>query len=85
MAQAAQFAESGNAQVAFISLTLANSEHMRQIGHFERAPKIYPRLVQCGVAIKSSPNLSEAHKFLDWLTSVKIQGSLQKFGLDPAQ
>ena len=85
VAQAAQFAESGNAQVAFISLTLANSDHMRQIGTFERAPKIYPKLTQCGVVIKSSPNLAQAHKFLDWLTSAKTQGTLQKFGLDPAQ
>jgi molybdate transport system substrate-binding protein len=83
--QAAQFAESGNAQVAFISLTLANSDHMRQIGVYERAPKIYPKIIQCGVVVKSSPNLAEAHKFLDWLTSAKIQSTLPKFGLDPAQ
>lgn len=85
VAQAAQFAESGNAQVAFISLTLANSEHMKQVGSYERAPKIYPRLIQCGVVIKSSPNLAEAHKFLDWLTSAKTQSMLQKFGLASAQ
>jgi len=85
VAQAAQFAESGNAQVAFISLTLANSEHMRQVGNFERAPKIYPVIRQCGVVIKSSPNLAEAHKFLDWLVSPKTQSTLTKFGLDPAK
>jgi len=84
VAQAAQFAESGNAQVAFISLTLANSEHMRSIGNYERAPKIYPKLTQCGVVIKSSPNLTEAHKFLDWLTSAKTQSTLPRLGLDPA-
>ncbi len=85
VAQTAQFAESGNAQVAFISLTLASSERMKQIGTFERAPKIYPPIRQCGVVIKTSPNLVEAHKFLDWLTSRKVQESLPKFGLDPAQ
>ena len=84
VAQAAQFAESGNAQVAFISLTLANSEHMRQLGNFERAPEIYPKLNQCGVVLKSSSNLSEAHRFLDWLTSAKAQAALPKLGLDPA-
>ena len=84
VAQAAQFAQSGNAQIAFISLTLANSEPMRQLGHFERAPKVYPKLTQCGVVLKSSPNLAEAHKFLNWLTSVKTQSMLPKLGLDPA-
>jgi len=84
VAQTAQFAESGNAQVAFISLTLASSQHMQEIGTFERAPKVYPAIRQCGVVVKSSPNLAEAHKFLDWLTSPKVQQSLPKFGLDPA-
>jgi molybdate transport system substrate-binding protein len=85
IAQTAQFAESGNAQVAFISLTLASSEHMKQVGTYVRAPKTYPKLIQCGVVIKSSPNLAEAHKFLDWLTSPKVQSTLPTFGLDPAQ
>ena len=85
VAQTAQFAESGNAQVAFISLTLASTDHMKQIGTFERAPKIYPPLRQCGIVIKSSHHLAGAHKFLDWLTSRKIQESLPRFGLDPAQ
>ncbi len=82
--QAAQFAESGNAQVAFISLTLANSEHMRRVGTYERAPKIYPKLIQCGAVVKSSPSLAEAHRFLTWLTSPKIQMLLPKLGLEPA-
>ena len=84
VAQAAQFAESGNAQVAFISLTLANSEHMRQLGNFERITRTYPKLTQCGVVLKASPNRTEAHKFLDWLTSTKTQSNLSKLGLDPA-
>lgn len=85
VAQTAQFAESGNAQVAFISLTLASTAHMQQIGTYARTPKVYPPLRQCGIVLKTSPNLAEAHKFLDWLTSPPIQASLQKFGLDPAQ
>jgi len=83
VAQAAQFAESGNAQIAFISLTLASSPHMKEIGTFNRVPKVYPAIHQCGVVIKSSPNLAEAHKFLDWLTSAPVQASLTRFGLEP--
>jgi len=57
---------------------------MKQIGTYERAPKIYPAIRQCGIVVKSSHNLAEAHKFLDWLTSRKVQESLPRFGLDPA-
>jgi molybdate transport system substrate-binding protein len=85
VAQAAQFAESGNAQVAFISLTIATSQHMRQVGTYTRVPALYPKIRQCGVVVKASPNLSEAQKFLAWLTSRKTQQSLASFGLEPAQ
>jgi molybdate transport system substrate-binding protein len=83
--QAAQFAESGNAQVAFISLTLASTEHMKQVGTFTRVPAIYPKLRQCGVVLKNSPNVDEARKFLAWLTSAKVQASLERYGLEPAR
>jgi molybdate transport system substrate-binding protein len=85
VAQAAQFAESGNAQIAFLSLTLASTDHMKQVGVFNRVPKVYPEMRQCGVVVKSSPNLAEARKFMTWLTSPKVQESLPRFGLDPAQ
>ena len=83
--QAAQFAESGNAQMAFISLTLASTPHMKEIGSFNRVPKVYPVIRQCGVVIKTSPNRDEAEKFLAWLTSSKVQEKLKQFGLDPVQ
>jgi molybdate transport system substrate-binding protein len=82
VSQAAQFAESGNAQVAFISLTLASTEHMKQIGTYNRVPKVYPQIQQCAVVIKTSKNLAEAHKFLDWLTSEQVQNNLSQFGLE---
>jgi molybdate transport system substrate-binding protein len=85
VAQSAQFAESGNAQIAFISLTLASTPHLKEIGSFNRVPKVYPPLRQCGVVIKSSPHLDEARKFLTWLTSPKVQNTLTQFGLDPVQ
>ena len=85
IAQTAQFAESGNAQVGIISLTLASSPHFRELGTFVRfPPHSYPPIRQCAVILKSSKNQQEAQKFLDWLTSSKIQESLTKFGLDPA-
>jgi len=85
IAQTAQFAESGNAQLAFISLTIASSPHFRDLGSFVRLPPhSYPEIRQCAVILKASKNQAAAHDFLKWLTSPPIQHSLPKFGLDPA-
>ena len=83
IAQTAQFVESGNAQLGFISLTLADSDHMKQAGTYVLVPKIYPKIRQCGVVMKASPRLAEARAFMVWLTSPKVQDGLQRFGLEP--
>jgi molybdate transport system substrate-binding protein len=85
VAQAAQFVESGNAQLGLISLTLASSEHMQQVGTFVRMPKVYPEIRQCAVVMKGSAHRSDAHAFLDWLRSPDIQHNLLKYGLEPVQ
>jgi molybdate transport system substrate-binding protein len=85
VAQTAEFVESGNAQIGLISLTLASSEHMQQVGTFIRMPKIYPEIRQCAVVMKGSGHRGDAHAFLDWLRSAAIQGNLPKYGLDPVQ
>jgi molybdate transport system substrate-binding protein len=86
IAQAAQFAESGNAQAGLISLTIASSEHFRAIGTFLRIPTdAYPPIQQAGVILKSSRRQKLAQDFLDWLTSPAIQQELKSFGLDPAK
>jgi molybdate transport system substrate-binding protein len=83
--QTAQFAESGNAQAALISLTIASSPHYRDLGSFVRfAPGSYSKIIQCAVILKSSKNQAAAQDFLHWLTSPTTQQSLTKFGLDPA-
>ncbi len=84
IAQTAQFVESGNAQMGFISLTLAESEHMKQVGTYARVPAVYPKIRQCGVVMKNSPHLEDARRFLTWLTSSKVQDQLPRFGLAPA-
>ena len=84
IAQAAQFAESGNAQAALISLTIASSDHFRSLGSFIRVPTdAYPPIQQSGVILKSSHQQQLARQFLDWLTSPAIQQQLKSFGLDP--
>ena len=85
VAQTAQFADSGNAQLALISLTIAESDHYKQTGAYVRIPAVtYPEIRQCAVVLKNSPNKSLALDFLRWLTSDPIQQSLPKLGLAPA-
>jgi len=86
IAQAAQFVESGNAQLGFISLTTASTDHFKELGTFVRMqPGTYPPIRQCAVVMKKSEHRSEAHAFLDWLRSPAIQQNLPKYGLDPAE
>jgi len=80
--QTAQFVESGNAQMGFISLTLASSDHMKQTGEFVRVPAVYPKIRQCAVVIKKGKNADEGREFLTWLTSPKVQAELPRFGLE---
>jgi len=85
IAQTAQLAESGNAQAALISLTLANSEHYRALGSFIAIPgTAYQPLHQGAVVLKSSPQKQLAHDFLRWLTSPAVQATLHGYGLEPA-
>ena len=85
VAQAGQFAESGNAQAGLISLTLASSEHYKQIGSFVVIPASqYPAIRQCAVVLAKGRK-QEAHAFLDWLLSPEIQGDLSKVGLEPVR
>ena len=79
--QAGQFAESGNAQLAFLSLTLAKSEHMQEVGSYLLVPPVYPPINQCAVVIRSSPHRDAAHDFLNWLRTPAIQSNLRSFGL----
>lgn len=82
IAQTAQFALSGNAQVAFISLTLASSPSYRKAGSFIRLPAVYPAIQQSGVVLKQSSQLADARAFLQWLTEPGTQQRLSTFGLE---
>jgi molybdate transport system substrate-binding protein len=83
VAQSGQFVESGNAQMGFISLTMANTQHYREIGDYVRVPFIYPEIRQCGVVVKTSKQLEEAKRFMAWMLSPQVQQHLKEFGLEP--
>jgi molybdate transport system substrate-binding protein len=84
--QAAQFVESGNAQVGLISLTAASTERFKQEGSYlVIPPSTYFPLRQCAVVLKKSEHGADAHAFLDWLRSSAIQKNLKMYGLEPAE
>ncbi len=83
--QTAQFADTGNAQVALISLTIASSPHFRETGSFVLLPRKYPAIRQCGVVLARGNNTAAAKNFLGWLTSPAVQKQMSQFGLEPAR
>lgn len=85
IAQTGQFVESGNADLGLISLTMAMSEHFKQLGTYVLVPNVYPEIRQCGVVLAKSPRRTEAHAFFDWLRSPEIQAELPKLGLNAVQ
>lgn len=86
VAQSAQFALSGNAELALMSQTLAMSPKYRDTGTFVLFPiSQYPAIRQCAVILKSAKNNDGAHRLLAFMLSDEVQGNLPKLGLQPAQ
>jgi molybdate transport system substrate-binding protein len=82
IAQTAQYADSGNAEVGFLSLTSALTPRLMSDGKFIALPEdSYPPLLQGAVVIKHGPGAEEAHQFLDFLLSAPIRKQLAERGL----
>ncbi len=86
VAQAAQFALSGNAELAIISQTIAMSPKYRTEGSFVLFPMSqYPEIRQCAVILKAAPNRDGAHRLLTFMLSDEVQQNLPKLGLLKAE
>jgi molybdate transport system substrate-binding protein len=86
IAQAAQFADSGNADAGLISLTSALTPRLRSDGAYFIVPRtLYPPIEQGAVILKNAKNRTSAHKLLDFLLSPPIQAQLAQSGLAPAR
>ena len=84
IAQAAQYAESGNAQIGLISLTSALTAQMKVQGRLYKIPwSGYLPIFQSAVVIKNAPNAQAAHRLLDFLASGPITRELEAGGLAP--
>lgn len=82
IAQAAQYADSGNAQMGMISLTSALTPRMQADGHYILVPRhAYSPLLQGAVIVKGSPNAQAAERLLAFLSSPQIARELAARGL----
>jgi molybdate transport system substrate-binding protein len=86
ISQAAQFAQSGNAQAGLIALSLALSPTMRDSGRYWELPAdAYPELKQVAAIVSSSKHKAAAQAFLDYVTSPEARGILQQYGFGTPQ
>jgi molybdate transport system substrate-binding protein len=84
IAQAAQFADSGNADAGLISLTSAMTPRMATAGNYFVIPRdLYPPIEQGAVIVSKSAHRDDARKLLDFLLSAPVQAQLAKSGLTP--
>jgi molybdate transport system substrate-binding protein len=86
IAQAAQFVESGSADVGLIALSLAISPALRAVGAYVEVPAdAYPPIRQGAVVVARSANKANARQFLAFLASRDSVALLQSFGFGAAQ
>jgi molybdate transport system substrate-binding protein len=85
IAQAAEYADSGNAQVGFISLTSALTPRLKADGHFVRIPpQDHPPIVQGAVVVRGAAHTQDARRLLEFLRSPAVARTLVAEGLEPA-
>jgi molybdate transport system substrate-binding protein len=81
IAQAAQFVESGAADIGLIALSLAVSPKMKSEGHYWEVPlDAYPRLEQGGVIVSASKQPDLARQFRAELVGPQGRETLRRYG-----
>ncbi|MFM9114574.1 MAG: molybdate ABC transporter substrate-binding protein [Planctomycetota bacterium] len=81
VAQAAQFVESGAADVGLMAKSLALSPALRERGAFQELPEdSYPPLIQGGVVVPWSDRREEAREFQQFLLSPEARAIFQSAG-----
>lgn len=81
VSQAAQFAESGNAQAGFVALAHAIAPAMQGKGKYWEVPgDYYSPLAQGVVIISRSPDKKAAAQFLEYIKTKEARETLQRYG-----
>ena len=81
ISQAAQFVQSGNAEVGVLALALALSPVLKASGVFVDIPEaLYPPIEQAAVVLASSRQKALARQFIDYLKKPDIVRILESYG-----
>jgi molybdate transport system substrate-binding protein len=80
ISQAAEFVQSGNAQLGIVALSLAISPTMKNGNRWEIPTDSYPPIKQAAVLLKASKNKDAARQFLDFVSGLRGQEILKRFG-----
>jgi len=79
ISQAAQFVQSGAADIGIIALSLALSDPMRDAGTYWEIPAdMYPKIEQAAALVKGAG--PAAHAFLEWLKRPDTRAILSRHG-----
>jgi len=80
ISQAAQFAESGSAQVGILALSLTFADSMKNGERWEVPQNLYPPMEQTAVIVHASKNKATASSFLGFVKSSVGREVLAKYG-----
>lgn len=81
VAQAAEFAQSGNAQVGVFALSLALSSQLKDKGRYADVPlEAHPRIDQGGVVMADAAHPEAAHRVKDFLLGEQGTAILARYG-----
>jgi molybdate transport system substrate-binding protein len=80
ISQAAEFVQSGNAQVGIVALSLAISPAMKNGNRWEIPSDSYPPIKQAVVLLKAAKNKDAARRFLEFVNGSQGREILQRFG-----
>ena len=80
ISQAAQFAQSGNAQIGMIALSLALSENMKNGQRWLVPADLHAPLEQVAVLINAGANKAPAGRFLEFVKSEAGRAILARYG-----
>jgi molybdate transport system substrate-binding protein len=85
ISQAAQFVQSGNAQIGMIALSLATAPAMQNGDRWLIPAELHPPLQQAAVMINSSRNKNAARSFLDFMKTPEARRILAEYGFTLAE
>jgi molybdate transport system substrate-binding protein len=81
ISQAAQFAQSGNAEVGILALSLALSPAMKSAGTYVEIPEsFHPPIEQAAIIVSTSQQKAIAARFIEFLKQPESVGQLQAYG-----